>query len=117
MRGTGGYVEHIVRPSLDHVAVEAVTDAAGQDEDGMTGFAPVAFWRPNRVRGTFLVSQRDAETGDGLPDLQAIGGVLQGVVGGGEQVGTLGHIGMMPRVMAPCHPRPRQYFARKTNAP
>ena len=41
----GWNVQHVAGAGLNHVAVEPITDAAGQDKNGMAGLAPAAFRR------------------------------------------------------------------------
>ena len=91
MGGAGGDVQHVARPGFDGVIVEGVAYATGQDENGVAGLAPCGLGRTRRVRRTLLIAQSDAEAGNRLTHLQAIGDRPQRMHGGGKQVGAVGH--------------------------
>src|SRR6185312_17201823 len=52
----GGDMQHVPWSGVHRMVVEPVAEVSGQDEDGMAGFAPVAF-RPARC--PLLVAERD----------------------------------------------------------
>ena len=85
--GACGDVEHVAGSGFDGVGVEAVLDAAFEDEDAVAGFAPVVVVMTGRW-GAFLVAERDAERGDGFANVEA-GCLDERVVGGLEEVGAL----------------------------
>ena len=99
MLWAGRDVDHIARSGLYGVVVEPIADPAGQNENGMAGFAPRGLGGVWQVGFAFLVAQGDARNRSRPPHLQAVAGsVEQRMLGGGEQVG------------AGCH---RRQFARR----
>jgi hypothetical protein len=98
-----GNVDHVTRAGFDGMVVEAIADPAGQDENGMAGFAPRSLSGARRVGGPFLVAQSDTEAGHGLSDLQAVAGGAQRMVGSGEQVRAGWHRWEFACGRAPCH--------------
>lgn len=49
VRRACGNVQHVACAGFNRMAVEAVADAAGQDEDRMAGLAPIGLGRAWRV--------------------------------------------------------------------
>ena len=93
MRRTGGDVEHVARPRVDGVIVEAVFDTAFKDEDRVTCLTPAGFRRAGRVWRAFLITKRDTKAADGFPDFQAVIGWGQRMLGRGEEIGAFAHGG------------------------